>query len=246
MKTSKMLTVGAVAGMATIAALSACHTATSVDGTSTDETMAHAALALSVPPDYSGVTVLIQGIRTPAANGLYGCRSAVTGCFSLDADGYATSLPDGAPGFDELCPTRDVPVGDWTFSYTIYSGPDCTGTVLNDGTHNLVCYDINDIAARLHPNQTFQEPLGPGENENRILCLTVDAEKTFNLNVCEVLDGDPNGHGPIVLDCGCAPCAPDDVQCQPQCLCPGNYGALPVLPADCQFDESCSIVCIPD
>jgi hypothetical protein len=194
-----------------------------------------------------GDSVFIQGTRDTMANGIYGCLSSVSGCFQLDPDGFATSTTTdptngtitGGPGFGGLCPSDDDPVGDWTFTYTFYDGANCTGTVLDDGNHDFVCYAAGDIGARAHPNETNEEVLSEGTNENNVFCLTEDATKTFNFTVCDVLDGDPDAPGPIQLDCGCTPCSIPGMQC----LCPGYYGAQPALPRGCDFDSSCDIVC---
>ncbi len=241
MKTCRVISWTGILGLVTIAAMSACHTGAPP---SPDGQTASVGMAITVPPDFSGVSVFIQGTRTPPANGshIYGCLSSASDCFTLDPNGFATSTTTGAPGFGGLCPSDDDPVGDWTFTYAFYDDASCGGnggTQLNDGQHNFVCYAASDIGTRAYPNETYEEVISEGQNENNVLCLTEDAIKTFNFTVCDVLDGDPDAPGPIMLDCGCTPCSIPGMQC----LCPGYYGAQPALPTGCSFDSACDIAC---
>lgn len=88
--------------------------------------------------NFTGNSVMICGTRDPAADNKYPCLSELPcTCFEFAADG---TLVDGT--VTGLCPSVNVPAGDWTFTYEIWSGAGCTGEVLNaaGNPNNFVCY----------------------------------------------------------------------------------------------------------
>ncbi len=194
-------------------------------------------------------SVDICGKRDVAADPIYPCENGpICQCSTFDANG---NLPDTAY-FDELCPTTNHPMSPWTFTYTIWSGVDCTGTILAgpgpDDLHNLVCYDASDVYTQNNPNQS-KEPILEGENSNEILCLTRDAGKEWAFDVClDVteydLQGDSVPANTLRLDCGCwlGPTQRCEDPPPPTCECDFD---LETLPAGCEVDpeEDCDIIC---
>lgn len=229
--------VFSAAVLASVAAItSACSDDTARSARREDATSS-IAFALS-GGDFTGNSVRICGSRTQA-DGKYRCNSQLSaqsdgggdgcGCFEFDSTG-AVLDPNGI--LAGLCPSVDVPTSDWTFSYEIWSATGCTGTQLNDGTHDLVCYDSKDFASQANPNQSI-EPLAIGANANQILCVTANAKKSFQFESCAIVDVDA-GAG---YDCGCTPVDGGT------CSCPGGLAASD-LQAGCSFDSTtCNILC---
>jgi hypothetical protein len=187
--------------------------------------------------------VRICGERTKPADTKYGCISGLS-----DLDPWDFKMVNGCPCFDfktdgtlkdgkvkGLCPSDNVPSGldgVWLFKYEIYSEQGCAGEVLNtdDNAHNLICYDENDIPALDYPNQSVEE-LDKGLNQNRIICLTKEAAKRWDFDVCADVTEEYPG-GPLRLDCGCE-------QVSSACVCP----QFASLPPGSQFaaDNTCDI-----
>ena len=197
---------------------------------------------------FTGNSVRICGERlVPAArdfrceNSLSSPDAGTTGCpcFNFAADGSLVDPVTGAPVvINNLCPSVDVPNDPWTFTYEVFSGAGCTGTQLNDGTHNFTCFDSRDLLAQANPNSSV-EFLSPGLNQNHILCLTTNASKDFNFASC-VLATTPAdvSAGLERFQCGCTPVGNGTCDCGPNGVGPAD------LQAGCAFDPTtCDILC---
>ena len=181
MKMNKLMSLGGIAGIAGLVGLVglAATSGCSKDADPADEGPTSTVNMALSGADFSGNSVSITATRAGLADGKYPCSSGpITTCFNFDAAGHPIDPVSGANGFVDLCPTEDVNgaggsggiAGDWTFTYTIYSQQNCVGTVLSapgvSNSNNFVCYDINDLFTQLHPNETFEESLAPGSQEN--------------------------------------------------------------------------------
>lgn len=215
-------------------------------------------------PNFCGNSVRICGDRVPEADPKYFCRNHLSGrkhlshpcatdpcapepecpCFNFQADGELGVATNGSDVLSELCPSVDLNSngtnsdGKWTFKYRIFTGTDCTGEQMTGepgNPHNLVCYDSSDIPARDFPNETHEETLDPGENENHIICLTENAHKGWDFSSCAIVTPDPPAE--FEMDCGCHLVNPAN----PTCECDQD---IPLTP-DCVADPSrdCHIVC---
>lgn len=213
-----------------------------LDSADTDNT-ASVAMALS-GADFSGNSVRITGSRATAADTKYPCRSTVNDCFNFDAAGHP--LLGGVNGFNDLCPIEDVPSGApgglWSFTYAIWSGPNCTGTLLNapGNPNNFVCYDITDLHNQDHPNQSVNETLHKGTTvDNTIVCTSKNARKTFDFNSCADITffTPPLPFHSSVYDCGCT-------KVGLTCTCSQFDDTTPNLPPGCVFNTTtCTINC---
>jgi hypothetical protein len=214
--------------------------------------------------NFAGNSVWICGTRDGDADSKYPCDNSFCRCFDFNADGTLTAE------VENLCPSKNVPEGTWDFTYTIYSEPGCSETVdneiLNDGYHNFVCYDSGDFENFSHENMTADEYLAPGCNENEITCLTRNAKKIFDFDVCVLVEEtclpDTNGQVPdaCTWTCGNGICdrwewlwCPQDCPPPPTCgdhvcngdetceTCACDCGECPNYCGDgtCDEDESC-------
>ena len=237
MKTSKVTKQIMSVSMVGLVAMSACNTQTP---TPSDEgPSATVGLALS-GANFAYNSVLIHAYRSTTADPKYPCTSDTTVCFDFDAEGHPINPYTYENGFESLCPTEDLSsdgyTGTWTFTYEIHTQPQCYGPVLNDGTHNFTCYDIDDIFTQNHPNATVGEVLYQGYNKNTIICSSVDAQKTFDFNSCEQLSPAPY----LLLDCGCS--LKNPYYPALGCVC-SQFDSTPDLPEHCVFDDKCNIDC---
>jgi len=174
--------------------------------------------ALGVPNGASGFP---ESTPTFEPGAQLGCP-----CFQFNADGslvsvltgfddtgdpiFGNDLVSGTPPqvvIPNLCPSNDVPEGDWTFTYAVWTGTTCgTGPTPGEaltGTgnpNNFVCYDSRDLATLTNPNETTGEPLDPGQNSNHIVCSTVNATKTFDFTSCALSCGTEIAGGTIVIN----------------------------------------------
>jgi hypothetical protein len=158
---------------------------------SPDEEPALASTDFKVNSSFAGNSIRICGARDPAADTIYRCDSTLPAstssvaipapdpadpdcpCFDFADDGTLTDPTTGLPAqIGGLCPSDDLPIGDWTFDYTLYTTPACTGPVLNAPGSNVACYDSHDLGSHAHPNQSADEILVAGLNESHVLCLT--------------------------------------------------------------------------
>ena len=196
--------------------------------------------------DFSGNSVEICGWRgSPSApvvaDGKYACsNTAPCQCFQFNADGTLASANGGPARFDDLCPSADVPSADWQFDYHIFSDLGCLGEELTADGANFVCYDLNDLAKREHPNQSV-EALLPGSNSNVMVCYTKNASKFFNFDSCMDESSDTEIQaGVLRLNCGCTPTG-QGVSCR----CPDGVGIKAgLLPYGCMMaPPSCQVVC---
>lgn len=194
-----------------------------------------AALQMSVSGlSFSGNSVRIVGNRSVDADSKYPCLNEIDTCLNFDVDGKVEDVSG-------LCPSENVPNGDWTFDYTVFSDIDCGGVVINDlnNPNNFVCYDSQDLFTRAHPNQTVNETLHRGGNQNFIECLTQNASKSFDFNACTIVeDSKATSVDPatLELDCGCTPASTPNA-----CDCTQDMSNLE---AGCEFDPlTCNIVC---
>jgi hypothetical protein len=136
--------------------------------------------------------------------------------------------------------------GFWTFQYLIYSstcsGGHGTGTLLNapGNPNDFACFDSHDVFTQAHPNETFEETLGRGMNDNSIACLTSNANKTFSFIDCAIQSQTASE---LVLDCGCT--MPDAGTCNCGSLSSSNLQNDGN--AKCTIDPNaptpCSVVC---
>jgi hypothetical protein len=175
-----------------------------------------------------------SSVSVPGAPGTADCP-----CFDFAADGTLIDPTSRRPvEVNHLCPSNDVPAGGWTFDYTIYTAGSCHGEVLNTPENNFVCYDTRDLLLLDHPNQSFNERLAEGDNANHIVCLTRNANKTFDFTSCSIeTDETDVALGQERYSCGCT--LEEGV-----CGC-GNFTEAD-LADGCEFDPcTCDIVCGP-
>jgi hypothetical protein len=209
--------------------------------------------------DFSGNSVRICGSRTPPADGKFRCENSLSPadagpdacpCFNFTADGNLIDPTTGQANavIRNLCPSVDPSAdgsagADWTFTFSIFTSPNCMGTQLNEPSNNFTCFDSRDLATQSNPNESV-EMLNPGLNQNHIICTTVNASKTFNFLSCaQSCDVDvPDGSVCPVnrFSCGCTPTGGT-------CACDDDGGLTAAnLPAGCQFELStCDIICTP-
>jgi hypothetical protein len=245
---------------AVLTMFAACGTSKNEGGSNTEQT-ASASFDLS-GGNFSGNSVQICGSRPPV-EGKYRCNSSLSGpdggdcqCFNFNADG---SLQGGV--INGLCPSVDLGAdasadagpADWTFTYSIFTQPNCMGPQLNDGNHNFTCFDSHDIQAQANPNKSV-EVLNPGPNANHILCTTENASKTFNFQSCAQSCDTPSPDGGACsltrFNCGCTVISaapdggPDGGGVGGTCSC-GDAGVTSGdLEAGCRFDPTtCDILC---
>ncbi|HCF61076.1 MAG TPA: hypothetical protein DFS52_24155 [Myxococcales bacterium] len=196
-------------------------------------------------PNFQGNSVRIVGTRVPGADLKYPCLNSIDTCWALDVNGSLFHV------IEDLCPSENIPKGDWTFTYEIYSELDCKGELMNapGNPNNFVCYAIDDIFDQAHANYSVEKLEAGVCNENEIVCITKTADKTFDFDVCVEVDdpckaNPPPAHCPqppptdndiLRLDCGC-------VDVSGVCNCAQGLDGLPsectVLPAN-----GCLVVC---
>ena len=234
-------------------------------------------------PDFAGNSVNICGIRDQAADSKYPCLSHKCQCFNFDTLGRPVdpSDPREQGRFEDLCPSSDVPVSNWTFEYIVYSEKDCGGTALTNtnpyhpelNPHNFVCYDVANLRTESDPNKSI-EMLMPGQNCNEIICVTKNASKFWDFDVCVDVTPQPGcadtGSGlrcpeppttELLLDCQCvvvgdsvvADSLVDGITPPLQCRCdegiaPYHPDIVP-LPRGCTFvrgslPDQCLIKCV--
>ncbi|MDI1448657.1 hypothetical protein [Polyangium sp. 6x1] len=190
---------------------------------------------------FDGNSVRIVATRDGIADSKYPCVSYAVGCFNFlpGSNGVPTPYDAGAELFEDLCPTEDVnQAGDygsglWTFTYEIFNDLNCSGEEITGA--NFSCFSPDDIASQTYENQTYQEELEPGLNVNTLLCLSQNAEKVFDFNVCTI-EEPPAGYS-VALDCNCQPDA-----YYSSCMCDFDVSGIP---AGCVIDpaQDCNIVC---
>jgi len=141
-----------------------------------ESSLASIKLRLVADSTFEGRSVVICGTRQ-LTEVKYPCKSILPcTCFSLDG-GEATAE------IANLCPSRNLPPAEWTFSYTFYTGS-CsegrpTGEALNpldvlNEPAGFVCYDWDNLARLESPNRSV-ERLEVGCNENRLVCFSRSA-----------------------------------------------------------------------
>ncbi|HEU5217076.1 MAG TPA: hypothetical protein VFU23_00355, partial [Gemmatimonadales bacterium] len=143
------------------AALASCGPATPTTETTNLTTGGYAVLG----NDFSGNYVKIIGLRSVPADGKYPCLNQFEVCLGLDPAGATAAVQD-------LCPSDDTPEGTWTFSYVLYTDAQCTAALENIG-----CV----------PDQG--EWLSPGHNYNDVVCLTRNADKSWDFCVMDPVTG---------------------------------------------------------
>lgn len=194
-----------------------------------------ASVSFAQTGNFSGNSVRICGARNPAADTQYPCASDLADlggtagscgpCRNFLADG---TLQGGA--IESLCPTDvNLPSGaTWSFTYEIWTEPDCSGTVLNaDGNpNNFVCYDSQDLATQSFPNQSVNVTVTlEGPNVREIFCVSEGSTKDWQVHGCTAL-------GANLYDCECS-------LVEGVCACDG----VDELPSGCVFDGSCNLDC---
>jgi len=212
-----------------------------------DNPMASVSFNLAGATDFANQSVRICGSR-PAPDSKYRCDASIAlagssacPCFNFTADGNLVDSTGAPVVLDGLCPTSDFPSAIWTFQYDIFSEPNCEGTHLNDGTHDLTCFDSHDLGTQAFPNQSV-EVLYPGRNQNHIMCVTSEenASKSFQFLSCaDTTTPADVSMDQIRFDCGCVPMPRDSATC----TCAGGLQESD-LEKGCGFDPaSCEIVC---
>jgi choice-of-anchor A domain-containing protein len=210
---------------ATVALVVACRTGF-------DEEVAATASFSVEGVDLVGRSVRICGSRTPPADPKYPCVNSLSAadagpgacpCFDFTAEGHLIDPSTGQlAALEGLCPSSDLGVNagidagagaDWTFTYFLFSDAGCSGEQLNDGAHDVTCFDSRDLAAQAHPNQSV-ESLNPGPNANPgILCSSPAPSATCAIQAAGVFfvedrasirnaDDPPDGATGLVLNSG--------------------------------------------
>ena len=224
-------------------AIAGCSTNAAEDVAARDEgTLGHLEFQLVKDPSFTGNSVFVCGKRKEAADGKYPCTNNFCTCLDFDSYGATDKV-------ENLCPSADVgaagydapPAGSlWDFSYVVYNGrcgqdktkppyapavpmtdPDPTDTSYKNDA-NFVCYDKRTPFR--YPNLSLAEELKPGKNHNDILCVTKNASKDFNFDVC-VDEGTYDK--PVRLDCGCTTNPDPLCRIEEKCLCGENGKAIP-------------------
>jgi hypothetical protein len=115
--------------------------------------------------DFTGNYVRVHGVRSVPADGKYPCLNEFEVCLGLDPAGATASVQD-------LCPSDDTPEGTWSFTYVIFADSACTAPLANLG-----CIPQMD------------EWLHPGHNANDVVCITRNADKSFDFCVMDPVTG---------------------------------------------------------
>jgi hypothetical protein len=193
---------------------------------------------------FDGNSVFISGHRDGNADGKFPCKDFAKGCFNFPNGSHGIPVPVAGVDFSNLCPTVDVNGGDgggtgeWTFTYTIFNGPNCTGTEITG--ENFTCFGEDDLASQQHPNETANEVLPPGVVVNTVICVSENTEKSFDFNSCAQI---PNPTPPLPagdkeFDCGCTRTG------TAACSCPWfAVQHVNTPPPGCRFDDVCHLVC---
>lgn len=202
-----------------------------------DERLGSVSMQLVENPDFKGNSVVVCGKRAEKSDGKYPCIDEFCRCLDFGSDGKTEKIAD-------LCPSANLgpngldtgmPGAGWDFSYVIYNGEcknykEAKGLPLTDpnpkdayekNDHNFVCFDKETPFK--YPNQTIGEWLKPGKNHNDIFCVTKNASKDFNFDVCV----DESYDSKVRLDCGCW--LDTDPNCPPaeKCKCGENGVKIP-------------------
>lgn len=200
--------------------------------------LAYLTFGISTSPGLAGKSLYICGERDEYADSKYACLNEACKCFDVLADGSLVDHDTHKPGhFGNLCPSRNHPAADWTFTYGIHAEQGCTGKLLNpeDEPWNFACYDVGDVVTRANRNRSV-ETLDTGLNENNIICITRQSKKDFDFDLCDLEKPKPSDPEESTrFDCGCNPGKYDE------CVCDQNLSGLP---ENCTFDQKyCDIVC---
>ncbi len=177
------------------------------------------AASLARDPSFAGNSVKVCGKRRKPADAKYPCQDGWGKeplCECLTFDGYPADGDSTAPkALKDLCPSKDLAPNTydtsevpWDFTLTVFNDAKCGyagGTAMTTGEDkydkfNFVCYEQDDLKKREHPNAAHGEILKPGKNVNDIVCITRNASKEFNFDVC--VDESAYGDG-SKLNCGC-------------------------------------------
>ncbi|MDI1481130.1 hypothetical protein [Polyangium sp. y55x31] len=208
-------------------------------------------MAFTGAVSWEGNSVLITATRDGQADSKYRCYNEAEACFNFNADGTiepATGQNKAAKAFDELCSSVDVPDPDYpgslnvTFTYVIYAGENCNGTVINDenNTHDFVCYAADDFLTQDYPNQTANEELPPGDLLNKVLCVSENTDKDFVFISCAEIDVPEYSYATAAFDCGCVPDNYGGCNC-------GDLDPSADIDPSCSADPAnyCAILCGP-
>lgn len=212
-----------------------------------------AEFSLQASPDFHGNSVKLSGKRLHDADKKYPCANEVPeACYAFDQSGKLVEWNSRTNKyekvkFDDLCPSANAPESDWQFDFVIFTDDKCGrngGESINGpyDENNFTCYDSKDLFDQQYPNQSIEE-LKRGKNENEIICVTKNAAKTFDFDVCtdetHKYEYDSSYDDKKVFDCGCE----FDNYAQ-KCVC--DQG-IDHLPSNCETDpwDYCNIVCEP-
>jgi hypothetical protein len=184
--------------------------------------------SMTMAPSFGGNSVKICGDRAKDADSKCPCLSHRCQCFNFDREGVPVDAHGGPARFEELCPTADYPVANWTFSYTVYGVKDCLEpgenptqhvitSPMHPDSHNFVCYEANNLADQECPNKSIA-PVVRGENCSEMVCVTTNASASWDFGVCVDVSKKaggcssndkacwaPSPPDQLVLDCGCWP-----------------------------------------
>ena len=219
-------------------------------GTTTPELTASVVFSGSGGASFTQSSLRVCGRRAEAASEGYRCSSSMAdgcACLRFDDKGHAIDPKTGHEAVvTGLCPSDSAPAADWRFEYAMFPSTDCTGTPLNDGSHDFTCYDAHAFAKKENPNASV-EPLHKGRNVNNVVCVTHNASKAWQFASCaELTTADDVASRLTRYDCGCYPTADHPTYATSStlgsCGCPD---ALHPIPPGCTLSPTCDVICGP-
>jgi autotransporter-associated beta strand protein len=191
MKLNKWMSLNGIAGAIAIFSMAGCGASQDHNKDVAADGATSSVSAAITGGVFDGNSVFIVAHRNGTAVPADPCVSDTSGCFNFDtgSNGVPTPVPGdtGAENFNHLCPTADVNESDaavsdaggpgtWTFTYHVWSRPNCTGTELTAPGNNFTCFTDSDLASQTFPNQTANETLLPGPVVNTILCVSENTQ----------------------------------------------------------------------
>ncbi len=151
--------------VATGAALAASIGLVACSGARTQDEATGTSVSAVLGNDFTGNYLKIWGVRSPASDPKYPCLNEFEVCLGLDPGGITPAVKD-------LCPSDDTPSGTWAFKYVVFVDPQCTVALDNFG-----CVP------------TAQEWVHPGSNHHDVVCITRNADDTWDLCVMDPVTG---------------------------------------------------------
>ncbi|MRG91805.1 hypothetical protein [Polyangium spumosum] len=238
MNTTKLISFGGMMVFGALVTVSGCNNLEDGGNAAEEGDVASVNLAVNGVFDYNSMEVI--AVRDGDADAKYPCVNYAKGCFNFppNSGGVPEPADYGAKDFEDLCPTENVnkpgdegKSGKWKFFIRIFNNLNCTGEEITG--KNFDCYDPENLPTLADANQSRWEDLDPGENENVFLCVSQNAEKTFDLTSCAKKD--PPAGADSSYACGCEKVAG-------ACNCGFDETTLP---GACIVDptEHCRVVC---